>query len=448
MNVLFIAIDTLRADHLGCYGYARPTSPHLDAFASRGVLFEQHISPHIPTHPGYTTLFTGKDAFAHQVIAQGGKVELDAQIHLLPEMLHKHGYFTAAADNMGRWFPRGYDLYEGYNWTRDPSGSWNKAEAVTETALRVLGECDRQDKPWFCFLHYWDPHTPYLPPAPFNRMFYTGDEKDPAHTSAWEMMHNYPAFQYYFKEWMPGLTDTEFPSAQYDAEIAYVDTALVRVWTMLEQMKSGSDTAVIITSDHGEELTEHQMWFDHHGLYETNLHVPLLMYHPERLSGGLRVPGLTCHQDVVPTLLDLLDLADTGEKERVEGASMLALLDRPAPADCEEAPGTCSSVFITENSWMKKRGFRTTRYKYFESLYDELHKRPPFELYDLLTDSGEQHNLADEQPDLLREFQSKVQQFLQKRIVETGLPDPQSYQDITLKQVGNVNVAVPEDQRL
>lgn len=450
MNLLLISIDTLRADHLGCYGYSRNTSPHLDELASRGVVFEQHISPHIPTHPGYTTIFTGKDVLSHQIVTQGGGPDLDANVHLLPEMLRKRGYFTAAADNMGRWFPRGYDLYEGYSWSKDVNGAWNKAEAVNDTALRVLTECDSQDKPWFCFLHYWDPHTPYLPPTPFSRMFYSGDEKDPANKSAWEMMHNYPAFQYYFMEWMPGLTDTEFPKAQYDAEIAYVDAALVHVWSLLAKLKSGGDTAVIITSDHGEELDEHQMWFDHHGLYETNLHVPLIMHHPDRLSGGLRVPGLTRHTDVTPTILDLLGLPEVGEEECVEGTSVLPLINQTVGGATgpDGVAGTCSEVFITECAWMKKRGFRTTRYKYFESLYDEIHHRPPFELYDLLADPGEQHNLADEQPELLNEFKAKMQQFLDKRLGETGLPDPQSYQDITLRSVGNVNIAVPEDQRL
>ena len=96
----------------------------------------------------------------------------------------------------------------------------------------------------------------------------------------------------------------------------------------------------------------------------------------------------------------------------------------------------------------KKRGFRTTRYKFFESLYDEIHHRPPFELYDLLADPGEQHNLADEQPELLAQFRAKLHTFLDKRLGETGLPDPQSYQEITLRSVGNVAIAVPKDQRL
>lgn len=447
MNILFIAIDTLRADHLGCYGHSRMTSPHLDALAARGVRFADHISPHIPTHPGYTTLFTGKDVMTHQIVTQGGKVELDESIRTLPQVLQRRGYFTAAADNLGRWFNRGYDVYEGYQWDQDPAGAWKKAEAVNGTALRVLDECERQDRPWFCFLHYWDPHTPYLPPPPFSRMFYSGDEKSPEHDSAREMMHDYPAFQYYFQEWMPGLTDVEFPKAQYDAEIAYVDATLAHVFTRLQNMKGGEDTTVIVTSDHGEELDEHQMWFDHHGLYETNLHVPLIMHHPERLSGGEVREGLTSHVDVAPTVLDLLGLADAAEEERMEGRSLLGVAGCRAkpdggPADAEGA------IFITECAWMKKRGFRTPRYKFIESLYDELHKRPPFELYDLHADPGEQHNLADEQPALLAQFQAKMQSFLAKRVAETGLPDPQSYQDITLTHVGNVHLAVPANQKL
>jgi arylsulfatase A-like enzyme len=445
MNVLFIAIDTLRADHLGCHGHWRTTSPHLDALAARGVRFAQHISPHIPTHPGYTTMFTGKDVLTHQIVAQGGKVELSESVRTLPQVLQRRGYFTAAADNLGRWFNRGYGVCEGYGWAHEGTQPMRKAEAVNETALKVLDACDSQDRPWFCFLHYWDPHTPYLPPAPFSRMFYSGDETNPAHTSAREMMQEYPAFMYYFQDWMPGLTDVEFPKAQYDAEIAYVDTALAHVLTKVAQMKGGEDTAIIVTSDHGEELDEHQMWFDHHGLYETNLHVPLIMHHPERLYGGEVRPGLTSHVDVAPTVLDLVGLSDAAEAEKMEGRSLLSEVAGP-PSACGGHPATDAGVgavtdrdciYLTECAWMKKRGFRTPRHKYIESLHDELHQRPPFELYELQADPGEQHNLADEQPQILADFQARMQAFVSRRLAETGLPDPQSVQDITLTQVGS-----------
>lgn len=442
MNILLIAIDTLRADHLGCYGWWRNTSPHLDEVAARGVLFQDHISPHIPTHPGYTTLFSGKDVFEHQIVTQGGRVEPVDKVRFLAELLQERGFFTAAADNMGRWFNRGYDLMQSYNWDCDITQPWRKAEATNGAAWEVLQACTGQDKPWFAFLHYWDPHTPYLPPPPFDRMFYCGDETSPEYTSAHEMMHNYPAFQYYFQEWMPGLTDVEFPRAQYDAEIAYVDTALRHVWEWLAQLPGGEDTAIIITSDHGEELDEHQMWFDHHGLYETNLHVPLILQHPERLSGGVELGGLTRHIDITPTILDLVGLGDVAAEQGMNGTSLLPLVDDESDA------GTAEEVFITECAWMKKRGFRTTQYKFFESLYDELHQRPPFELYDLTVDPEEQSNLADSQPELVAEFKAKLDAHVARRMSETGQPDPQEYQDITLRQVGNPKIAVPENQVL
>ena len=273
-------------------------------------------------------------------------------------------------------------------------------------------------------------------------MFYSGDETDPAEDSAHEMMHEYPAFQYYFQEWMPGLTDVEFPKAQYDAEIAYVDAALAHVWARLSQMAADEQPAVIVTSDHGEELDEHRMWFDHHGLYETNLHVPLVLYHPERLAGGRRLGGLTRHQDLAPTVLDLLGLGDAAEEQRLEGQSLLPLIE--AGSD----QGSCDGVYLTECAWMKKRGLRTRQYKYIESLHDELHKRPPFELYDLTEDPGEQRNLADDRPEVVARFRRELEEHRRRRMAETGLPDPQDHQEITLRQVGNVNLAVPENQKL
>ncbi len=197
-----------------------------------------------------------------------------------------------------------------------------------------------------------------------------------------------------------------------------------------------------MVADHGEELDEHAMWFDHHGMYETNLHVPLIMTHPERIPAGLRLGGLATHLDLPVTILDMLGLPDAAEEHAMEGASMMPLIDQRNHA------GTTDRIFITENAWMKKRGFRTKTWKFIESLYDELHKMPPYELYDLTTDPMEQENLADAQPEVLARFKGDLKAFIDKRMAQTGNPDPQSYQDITLTGVGNVSVAVPEDQVL
>ena len=104
MNVVWIVIDCLRSDHMGCYGYGRPTTPNLDRVAREAVRFEQCISPHIPTQPAHTTMFSGRDVFAHQIVAQGGTQELDPSLRLLPDLLRERGYFTGAVDNIGRWF--------------------------------------------------------------------------------------------------------------------------------------------------------------------------------------------------------------------------------------------------------------------------------------------------------------------------------------------------------
>ncbi|HEU4752752.1 MAG TPA: sulfatase, partial [Armatimonadota bacterium] len=264
MNLLLLSLDTTRADHLGCYGWPRATSPHLDRLAEEGTLFESCFSPSIPTHPAHTSLLTGCDVMRHQIVAQGGKNELSPDLPLLAEILRRRGYWTGAADNLGRWFSRGFDRYEGYQWARDPEGGWRKGEAVTAAALRVLNEAASQPRPFFLFVHYWDAHTPYLPPAPYERMFYEGgNERDPANRSM-DPVLNFPPFESYFRKWWDGVTDIEFPKAQYDGAIAYLDSQLRRLFGRLDELGLRESTLVVITSDHGEELDEHQMWFDHH----------------------------------------------------------------------------------------------------------------------------------------------------------------------------------------
>src|SRR5262245_20124101 len=126
MNIVLISIDTLRADHLSCYGYPRLTSPHLDRIAAEGARFTECFSTWIPTHPAHTTMLTGQDLIRHQIVAQGGKAQLNPDIPTLAELLAGEGYFTAAADNLGRWFSRGFDRYESYRWSKDATGAWRK----------------------------------------------------------------------------------------------------------------------------------------------------------------------------------------------------------------------------------------------------------------------------------------------------------------------------------
>jgi arylsulfatase A-like enzyme len=442
-NVILVSLDTTRADRLSCYGHFRRTSPHLDRIAEEGVLFTDHFSPHIPTYPGHTTMMTGKDPYAHQITRQSGTPEPAPGVKMLAELLREQGYFTAAADNLGRWFARGFDLIETYSWDPHVKYGSRKGEAVLAAALKVIDAAARQDKPFFLFLHFWDPHTPYLPPAPFDRMFYAGDEKDPANTSM-EPVWAFENFSSYFREWMPGVTDIEFPKAQYDACIAYMDACFAHVLTRLDALGLSADTLLAVTADHGEELDEHGHWFDHHGLYDTNLHIPLILRCPELLPAGRRIGGLTSMLDLAPTVLDLLEFGDIARREGMIGKSLLPLIHSPAAT----ARGTTDMLHITENTWMKKRGLRTHEWKLIVPLETpDLHGNSAVELYHLTDDPGELCNVAAERPEVVSMLQCRLDDWIAQRLAATGLPDPLPRQPIPLRRVGNPEAAVPRDEK-
>ena len=182
-NILLIVIDTLRADHLGCYGYPKPTSPMIDRVATEGVLFEQCFCPGIPTHPSHTTLYTGRHPISHNIVSLGGKVDLSDEIPVLPELLQRIGYTTCAVDNLydtKRWFARGYEFYINPS-ARHPANLLVTCEEINARAIPWLKT--HADERFFMFIHYWDPHTPYIPPRRYRRLFYNGDPCDPAHRS-------------------------------------------------------------------------------------------------------------------------------------------------------------------------------------------------------------------------------------------------------------------------
>lgn len=440
MNVILFSIDTLRADRLSCYGHSRRTSPHIDGLAARSALFTEYFSPHIPTFPGHTTMMTGRDVYAHQISGQSHANELDPAIPMLAEMMQQGGYFSAAADNLGRWFSRGIDHTEGYSWdTSDPSG-WRKAEAVLRAALNVINRAAAQDKPFFLFLHFWDPHTPYLPPAPFSRMFYEGDEKDPANRSM-DPVWAFENFKWYFNEWMPGVTDIEFPKAQYDAEIAYVDACLAHVFTRLEELRLIDETLIVLTSDHGEELDEHGCWFDHHGLYDPNTRIPLLLSLPGVVPAGARVPGFATHLDLAPTILDYAGLLDPDR--RFDGVSLRPLIERD-PAGVSR--GVRDAIHMTENTWMKKRAIRTHAWKLITALEPDIHGFPEVELYHLTDDPGEHKNVAAEYPEVVRDLRGRMEDHVRARTEAEGRPDPLPGQPIPLRRIGRVEESLATER--
>src|SRR5438105_5034323 len=158
MNILFIVVDTLRADHLGCYGYGKPTSPAIDRLASEGVLFERCYAPGIPTTPAHTTMYTGMHPLSHNIVCHGGSVELDRKIPVLPELLQWAGYTTCAVDNLfdiKPWLARGYEFYINPSH-RHKMRLLVSADEINRRAIPWLKA--HAGEPFFLFVHYWEPH--------------------------------------------------------------------------------------------------------------------------------------------------------------------------------------------------------------------------------------------------------------------------------------------------
>jgi arylsulfatase A-like enzyme len=231
-NIVLMGIDSLRADHMSSYGYARMTSPHLDQFAREGTLFERTYSAHVPTTSAYASMLTGMDCFGTQVVALRHKGQLRPEVKTLPEILRDFGYNTTCVGFTGNPSSRGFDKYLDYQaWGSWDEGRLHKAQGLNEVALPELDRLVAENKPFFLFLRHMDPHAPYLPPAPYERMFYHGDETDPDNRSM-DPVLNFAPFADFFKSWMPpGISDKDYVIAQYDGEIAYMDACIESIFT-------------------------------------------------------------------------------------------------------------------------------------------------------------------------------------------------------------------------
>jgi predicted dehydrogenase/arylsulfatase A-like enzyme len=426
LNVVLIALDTQRADHLGCYGYERDTSPFIDGVAGGGVLFERCYAPNIPTHPSFTTMFSGKEAITHDIINISGRVPIAEGVKLLPEILKENGWATAAVDSMGAHFARGFDVYATYDWDRSVPTELRQAETVTNTALPVVERLLEQEDPFFLFVHYWDPHTPYLPPDGYRRRYYPveGDPYDEDNRSmdpAWE----WEPFKWYFHEWMPGITDSEYVNNLYDGETRYMDDHLRPLFDALAPVSD--DTLIILTADHGEVLDDHDGFYDHHGLYDANVRVPFVLSWPGRLPEGRRVPGFVQNTDLAPTILDLAGIPD---RHGMEGVSLL-------PALFGLRDGNYDEVYYSEATWQLKRAVRTGRWKLIQALAPDPHGGPMRELYDLESDPQEQRNVVEEHPEVAEELGEKLRLWVERRLKETGrTEDPISAQGVAGTSIG------------
>jgi len=368
-NVVLISIDTCRADRLSCYGYSRPTTPNIDAVAREGVLFERAQTPVPLTTPAHSSMLTGLYPPSHGLHLNNGDHLADANVTLaecLREAGFRTGGFVGAFPLDARLeLDQGFDTYDGtFADVGHQAGhaADRTAEEVNRSALDWLGK--DVAKPFFLFLHYYDAHQPFEPPQAFA---------------------------------------TAFAGDPYAGEIAHVDQCIGQVLDRLRTLGVYDDTLVIITSDHGESLGEHGESGHALMIYQSTLHVPLIIRTPtsdvaRRIADGVSLV------DIVPTVLDLV-----GAKSppRVQGISLrAALTGQPLPV--REWPLYSESLEAASFGCSTLDGLLEGNWKYIRA--------PRQELFDTAVDPGELKNLFGTHTGVAENLRRRLEASIQKMV--------------------------------
>jgi len=429
-NVLFVTVDTLRADHLGCYGYRRATSPRIDELAREGVRFEYAIAQWPKTTPSFASMWTS--TYAHRNGVTDVRRRIDDRLELLAETFQAEGYRTVGVVTNPN-LTAAYNFHQGFDtfvdWT-DLGAS--RAEAVSDFAVEWLETRD-DTTPFFLWLHYIDPHTPYDAPAPYGELFvgdpfYVGSERAPLSTERRDGLGGIPptAFLPRGASVEEAIDRVDYYVAQYDAEIRYADEHVGRLLDALKKLGLEDDTIVVFTSDHGESLGDHGYYFEHGALpYDACLRVPLIV----------KIPGWSVADSVVDRPVELLDLAPTlveflqlRGSERMQGRSLLPLMSGRSDA--------AADYVFSEGGYSKKyqRVIRNGRWKliHVPSAFDRGWMQGlPFELYDVATDPGERTNLIEDQPKVAARLESELLRWMESA---EPMPGVSASEDVTIDE--------------
>jgi arylsulfatase A-like enzyme len=369
-NVIVYLVDTLRADHVGCYGYVRPVSPRIDAFARYATLFRHAVAQSSWTRPSTATILTGLLPITHGLHRR--RHALSGQAVTLAEALHDRGFRTAGFVANGN-VARGFGFAQGFETYRLLPRKHHTAADVTARAAEWLDGWDGQ-APFFLYLHTVEPHAPYAPPLPFRQRFAPGVSEELTKMRAIKRLHE--------GKLAPTPELRRDLIALYDADIAANDAAFGDLLDLLVRRGLWQDTMIVFVSDHGEEFFDHGGWEHGRTLHAEMLDVPLIIRIPGAGTGGI-VERQVQHADIVPTILTALGLP---VHAAVEGRSLLPWIrgGAAAPADDEEA-----------FSWLDEFGVRaasvtTPAWRLIDTRSPDADR----DLYDRRSDPGERRDLS------------------------------------------------------
>ena len=433
--ILLIIIDALCAKRLGCYGSNAHLTPNIDRLSKMGVLFERAFSCTNATDPSMTTILTGMHPLSHGVIRHGSHVDVEDLKYLsylipLPRFLRRYGYRTIAIDWLGRWHKRGFDVYfsptandvgflqllysiinqlNSLRYASKPkrlssilrfsqylaSLSWQigkrlifDASKVTQLTINLLKRMITRGKneKIFLLIHYWDTHAPYLAP-----------QSVALKSLLAPTLSSLRALGVTRRKIMEVIADIIME--RYFLALKSIDNNIGSLVNFLDAEGLLDETIIALTSDHGESLIEHGIFFDHHGLYEPTIHVPLIITAPN-LPKNVRVKAIVQHIDLMPTLLSLIGFRPI----YCDGSSLLPLI----ASQTSRERNLRSYALMVETYRQFKLAIRTERYKYIESpsLKAAICKSCGHvhggvrELYDLIEDPKEEVNLVQSKSEI------------------------------------------------
>ncbi len=424
-NILLIIMDAARASNLSCYGYHRPTTPNLERFAERCVVYEKAISPAGWSLPSHASMFTGLYPSCHG--AHDQHKYLVPECPTLAELLRSRGYRTLAlCDNAyvseTTGLARGFEEFNP-SFTKVPP-AFRRIRRKADTGLSLLlGTRDagarvtnrqfaatlrrlqNDERPFFMFVHYLEPHAPYWPPKKYRHYLPHGVSSKQAGQVNQDRVK-------YLANLVPmDERDFEILTALYDGEITYLDTRVAQVINYLEESGLLDRTMVIITADHGENVGDHQMMGHAYCLYDTLVHVPLIIHYPKGTASSGRVEHQVQTLDLLPTVLSMLGDTSLETWRSLQGYDLLSS-DRHEFTIAEQANPDLTTFYqrfpaVDVSGYDRAlKMLRTDRYKYIWCS-DGKH-----ELYDLETDPDEQHNIFDDNPSIAEQLDSRLKEWL------------------------------------